>query len=119
MTKSLIIVEGHSAKRFVLGKNVKPIVDVRSRTLRVDDDWCWKDLEGPDCCIIYPIDSSQPYDRGDSVIDPNETMAKIDLGKSSHSKNVTYLSKIQGMNGMTFVYMAVGVIIVLGALGLV
>ena len=119
MTKGLILVEGHSAKRFVLGKNVKPIVDVRSRTFRTDDDWCWRDLKGKDCVIMYPIDSGQPYDRGDSIINPDETMAKIDLGKSSHTKNVSSLGKIADMDGQKWVYIAVAVIIVLGAVGLI
>lgn len=119
MTKSIILIEGHSAKRFVLKKNVKPIVDVRSRTFRADDDWCWKDSHGPDCVIMYPIDSSQPFDRGDSILDPNETMAKIDLGKAGHSKNVSILGKLNDMNGMNLVYVAVAIIMVLAVVGLI
>lgn len=119
MTKSLILIEGHTAKRFVLSKNVKPIVDVRSRTYRADDSWCWKDKHGPDCVIMYDLDSGQPYDTGKEIIDPDQTMCEIDLGKANHSKNVTIIGQITGMDGMKWVYIAVAAIIVLGALGLI
>ena len=111
MTKHLILIEGHSAKRYVLTKNVKPIVDVRSRTYRTDDKWCWKDKNGRDSVIIYDLDSNQPYDAGTEIINPDQTMCEIDLGKANHSKNVTILGQLAGLDGMKWVYIAVAFII--------
>lgn len=119
MTKSLILVEGHHAKRFVLGKNIKPIVAVRNRTYRCDEEICWKDLQGPDCFVAYPIDSFQPLDRGDTVNNPDITMCEIDLGKSAHTKNVSVLGKLNDMDGKNILYIGVVIIMLLSFLGLV
>ena len=119
MTKSLILIEGHHAKRFVLGKNIKPIVDVRNRTYRCDEKICWKDLQGPNCFVAYPIDSSQPLDRGDTIVNPDLTMCEIDLGKASHTKNVSMLGKLNDFDGKNILYIGVVIIMILAFLGLI
>lgn len=120
MAKQMIIIDGKVAKSYRLGKNNRPMTTVKHRLFRTDDELFFKQQDSEDSIIIYHLDSTQPYtDNEDNYLDPDKTMALIDIGRATYGKNMGFVDKITGMDGMKWVYIAVAFIIVLGALGLI
>lgn len=116
MQKKLLLIEGRTVKAYNLGKASRAMTIVRQRLFRTDDRLFWCDFEGPDSIIIYDLDSTQPYGTGTKYLDPDTTMAFIDIARTNHKKNVGLISTINSLNGMTFVYIAVAIVILLSVL---
>ena len=76
------------------------------------------DCQRPDAMAFYRIDSTQPMGRFD-YIDPDETMAYIDVAKTNSKTKDSMISKISNIDGMKWIYIAVAAIIVLSAVGLI
>lgn len=118
MTKQLIIIDGKTAKCYKLSKNNRPMTTIRNRLFRTDDALFFKQKDESNSIIIYPLDSTQPYCRNEKYVDPDITMAMIDIGKTTH-KNKGFVDKITGLDGMKWVYIAIAIIIILSVVGVV
>lgn len=120
MTKNLIIIDGKTAKCYRLGKNNRPMTTVRGRLFRTDDGLFFGQEDSSDSMVIYNLDDTQPYSESSDVyLDPDKTMALIDVGKSGKNKYGGLVEQVKNMDGMKWVYIAVAVIIVLSVAGIV
>lgn len=112
MSRSLIIVTKTDVKRYVLGKDTRPLTRVRRRLYRTDERLMLKNVAGDDEVVIYDVDSTQPYGNEDEYLDPDETMCMIDIGKKSRNKNVSTLGSLSSMNPNIIMYAIVGILVV-------
>ena len=115
--RCLYIVDKNKIKRYVLGKNCKPLVIVRNRLFRCDDDFMIPNREGGDAIIPYRVDSTQPMGKGDTQIQTKITMAYIRLAKLNNNKSA--ISKIGGLDiGITkIMYLIVAIVVVASLVG--
>lgn len=112
MTRSLLIVTKTEIKRYLLGKDTRPMTRVRRRLYRTDEHLMLKNLAADEEIVVYDVDSTQPYGNEDEYLDPDVTMCMIDIGKGSKSKNVGTLSNLSSMNPQLLLYAIVGVLVV-------
>ena len=110
MARYLVIVTDTTAKRYKLGKDIKPLTTARSRLYRTDSRLCLRNVGAEEELIIYDVDSTQPYGSGTEPLNPDETMALIDIAKRGGSRAITKLSDIKsdyilyGIVGVVIVY---------------
>lgn len=119
MTKDLIIIDGAEAKRYIMKKSYRPMTVVRQRLFRTDDRFMMRCATRPDTMIIYGIDDTQPRGVKPEYINPDETMAYIDIGRPNKKSNVNILDSIGNIDGMKFIYIAVAIVVILSVAGLI
>lgn len=106
--KELHIIEGSRVKRYILGKDSRPIVVCRNRLYRCDDTFCIPTKDGSRSIVPYRLDSTQPMGSGE-YLDPDTTMAMLDLARGQHGKGTTRLADI---NPNTILYGIVALVVV-------
>ena len=111
MTRDLIILTKTSARRYILGKNTKPLTLVRNRLYRTDERFFIKSRTEADEIILYDVDETQP--RGTTeYADPDETMAYIDIAKSNKRENVSRLDSLNSIKpGTLMALLVVGLVV--------
>lgn len=117
MSKRCLYIETQSEiKRYVLGKDVKPLVVVRHRLYRCDDELMNKSKVGGDEFALYRVDSTQPKGVG-IPIDTNITMAYIRIARSSKSKgSVSILNSLNQISGQHIMWIIIGCVVLFSVL---
>lgn len=116
MKKSIGIIEGMTIKRYNLGKMVLPMTIIRKRLFRTDECNFWIDRTTGEGIMFTDLESTQAYGDGKNYIDPDNTLAQLDVVPSQKNNSVGHLSMIV-QNPMVLVYAAVAVIILMSAFG--
>lgn len=112
MGRDLFIRTHTGVRRYILGKNVRPLAVVRNRLYRVDDALMCYNREGSDSFIMYDLDSTQPYGHGEPL-DPDITLATIDVSKSNHKDGTKgILSAVSGLSTDKIMYIIIGIIVI-------
>ena len=119
MTEDLIILSGRQAKRYIMKKSPKPMTIVRQRLFPTFDKMMWKDLNSNNSMIVYPIDSTQPIGVFEPYIKPDKIMAHIDVGRPNKKSSVGILGQFQAFDGKNIFWIALAIIIILAAAGLI
>lgn len=109
MTRDIYIRTKSRVRRYPLGKNVKPLTIIGRRLYRTDDSLMIADASSDHQLLMYDIDDTQPYFN--EPLDPDVTMAMIDIAKSS-GDSPKRLGALSGMNPMWLVYGAIAVVVV-------
>lgn len=115
MSRSLLIVTKGEIKRYVLGKDVRPMTRVRRRLFRTDEHLMIRNIAGDDEYIIYDVDSTQPYGNEREYLDPDETMNYIAISKGSKTKNVRTLGALSDKPEL-LLYGIVGIVVIFSLL---
>lgn len=115
MSRSLLIVTKGEIKRYVLGKDVRPMTRVRRRLYRTDEYLMIRNIIGEDEYVMYDIDSTQPYGNEKEYLDPDETMNYIAISKGSKTKNVKTLGAISDKPEF-ILYGIVGIVVIFSLL---
>lgn len=69
-------------------KMARPITQYRKRIFRTDENLMCPSETGEFEFVMYDIDGTQPFGRGDLFLDPDRTMMDIDFMKSAQQKPV-------------------------------
>ena len=69
-------------------KTARPITQYRKRIFRTDEKLMCPSETGEYEFVMYDIDDTQPYGRGDLFLDPDRTMMDIDFMKAAQQKPV-------------------------------
>lgn len=64
----------------------RPLSQYNRRIFRTDEKLMCPDESGNFEFVMYDIDGTQPYGRGDLFLDPDRTMMDIDFMKSAQQK---------------------------------
>lgn len=115
MTRDLFITTKTSVKRYILGKNVKPLTIVRNRLYRTDENFMIASVSSDDQVVMYPIDGTQPFCVREFV-DPDITMALIDVAKSNKKQTVSKLDMLNSVNSKVWMWLLIGGIVVFALL---
>ena len=67
-------------------KVARPLSQYHKRIFRTDEKLMCPDESGDFEFVMYDIDGTQPYGRGDLFLDPDRTMMDIDFMKSAQQK---------------------------------
>ena len=119
MTEDLIILSGRQAKRYIMKKSPKPMTIVRQRLFPTFDKMMWKDSGSNNCMIVYPLDSTQPLGVNEPYINPDKVMAHIDVGRPNKKNSVGFLEGFMNFDGKNIFWIALAIIIILAAAGLI
>lgn len=115
--RCLYIETKSKVKRYVLGKNAKPLVLVQKRMFRCDDDLMVVSKTGGDEFVSYRIDSTQPRGLG-KQIDTKITMAYIRIARSSRTKDsVGVIGTLNSMDPKIWIYLLIGGVVIYSMLG--
>lgn len=119
MRKYVAIRDGRSIKKYNISKITNPMTIIRNHLYRLDEQMFHLDRGSGDAIMFTDLDSTQFYGDGKVYIDPNETMAILDTAPDGAKKEVKRWNNLTDGGGMTYIYMAVGLVIVLSAIGLI
>lgn len=94
-----------------LGKNTRPLTMWKQRLFRTDERLMVPERSGKREFVMYDIDGTQPYGSGE-LLNPDETMALIDVAKTNKGKSVTKLDMLNQLDNKVYVYAIVGIVLV-------
>lgn len=115
MTRDLYIRTKSEVRRYVLGKNTRPLTVVRRRLYRTDDSLMISDMASDHQFVMYDIESTQPYYA--PPVSPDLTMAYTDIAKQAgKNQAVSRLGFLSSMNPIWIVYGIVGIVIIYAVL---
>lgn len=97
-----------------LGSNGRSLTAIGGRVYRTDEALMSPDLNSNREIVIYDLDGTQPYGNGD-YLDPDVTMALIDIARSGNGKGVNRLGWLNSLD-MKKVTPIIAVIVVVYAL---
>lgn len=110
--RCLYIETKSKVKRYVLGKNTKPLVLVQNRIYRCDEEFMIPSKTGGDEFVPYNIDSTQPRGAGVQV-DTNKTMAYIRIARASkNNHSVSILGSLNQIPPKILLYILIGGIVI-------
>ena len=92
------------------------MTDIANHLYRLDEIMFHVDKGTGDAIMFTDLESTQFYGDGKTYIDPNVTIAMMDTSPSG-AKKVYRWNKLTSGNGMTYVYMAIAVIMVISFIG--
>lgn len=111
MTRDIYIRTKSEVRRYVLGKNARPLTVIRKRLYRTDDELMVSDMASSHQFVMYDIDNTQPYYTG--LVSPDLTMAYIDIAKQAgKNQAVSKIGILNGMDPMWIIYGIIGAVIV-------
>ena len=114
--KSIGIIEGMTIKRYNLGKMVLPMTVIRKHLFRTDERYFHHDRTTGESIMFVDLESTQAYGNGEDYINPDVTIAYLDIAPSGKNHTIGHLSMIM-QNPMVMVYFAVAIVILLSVLG--
>lgn len=119
MGRYIAILTKTQAKRYELGKDVRPLTTVRSRLYRTDEKYNLKVADRDETILPYPVDEYSPMSTTDTVewISPDETMALIDIANASGSHGINRLGILNELKPEWIIYGIVGVVIIASIIG--
>lgn len=97
MSRFLAIKTKTSVKFFEMGSSVRPLTVVNNRLYRTDEFLMCANKTGGDEFVLYDLDGTQPYGLKE-YLNPDETMALIDVARSNNKKAVSRLSWLTNLN---------------------
>lgn len=111
MRKYLGIMEGRTIKRYNMDRITLPLTAVRQHLYRTDE-FCFHKERGSNISIEFvQLENTQVWGDG-QYLDPDETIAILDTAPSVKAK-VANWSKLTNGGGMNFIYLALGVIMII------
>lgn len=110
MTRYLVIRTKSSLLFLKISKNARPLTTWKQRIFRTDERFMVADRTGTDEFVMYDIDGTQPYGAG-VKLNPDETMALIDVARANKNKAVTKLDALNAMDSKIFLYGIIGIVI--------
>lgn len=111
MRKYLAIMEGRTIKRYNMDRITLPLTAVRQHLYRTDDHLFHKERGSNVSIEFVELENTQTWGDG-QYLDPDETIAILDTAPSVKAKVATW-SKLTNGGGMNFVYLALGVIMII------
>lgn len=111
MRKYLAIIEGRGIKKYNLSKITLPMTTIRSHLYRTDERLFHLDKGSDQAIEFVELENTQVYGDGE-YLNPDETIAVLDTAPSLNKKVANWSSLTNG-GGMNFIYMALGVIMVI------
>lgn len=97
MPRYLVLKTKTKVRFFELGSLVRPLTVVNNRLYRTDEFLMIANKSGGDEFVMYDLDGTQPYGASD-YLNPDETMALIDVARSNNKKAVSRLSWLTNLN---------------------
>lgn len=116
MTRDLFIKTKTDVTRYTLGKNVRPITVVRHRLYRTDEKLMMADRCADSEFVLYDLDDIQPY-CVEETLSPDDTMAMIDIAKSSGKKSIGVLNQLNQLDSNVFVFALIGIVLAVSFIG--
>lgn len=111
MSRYLVILTKSEVQFLKLGKNARPLTAWKQRLFRTDERLMIPDRTGRREFVMYDIDGTQPYGLG-TPLNPDETMALIDVAKTNKGRNVTKLDALNQLDSKVYMYAIVGIVLV-------
>ena len=94
-----------------LGVNTRPLTTWKNRIFRTDERLMIPDTTGGREFVMYDVDGTQPYGSGERL-DPDETMAIIDVAKTNGGKGVSKIDFLNRLDSKVYIYAIVGIVLV-------
>lgn len=94
-----------------LGVNTRPLTTWKNRIFRTDERLMIPDAYGGREFVMYDVDGTQPYGSGEPL-DPDETMAIIDVAKTNGGKGVSKIDFLNRLDSKVYIYAIVGIVLV-------
>lgn len=111
MTRDLYIMTKSEIRRYVLKKNTRPLTVLNYRLYRTDDRLMIADRASNHQMVVYDLESTQPHFSG--PVDPDETMAYIEIAKQSGKRAaVSKLGILNSIGSSWLMYGLVAAIVV-------
>lgn len=93
-----IVIRTKTGYRFYeLGSGGRALTAIGQRLYRTDERLMIPDLNSNREIVVYDLDGTQPYNDG-TYVDPDETMALVDIARSNNRKNVGRLSWLTNLD---------------------
>ena len=114
--RCLYIETNSTVRRYVLGKNIKPLVIVQNRLFRCDNDLMVRCRTGGDEFVSYMIEHTQPRGTG-KYVDTRHTMAYIRIAQScNRSGSVSVLGTLNQISITKLMYILVAGVVIFSVL---
>lgn len=111
MTRDIYLRTKTRVRRYTLGKNGRPLTIVCGGLYRTDEKYMTPSDSEDHEFVMYPKDGTQPY-WATEVIDPDLTMAYIDIAKQTSKNAANKINWLNSMNPSWIIYGIVGAVIV-------
>lgn len=115
MARYLIVMTKTEAKRYELSKDIRPMTTVRHRLFRTDEKYQIKVKTKNETFVPYAVDATSPISTTDTIewVDPNETMAYIDIALMNGGRGISKLNGLASIKMEWLIYGIIGVVILL------
>lgn len=111
MRKYVAIIEGRSIKKYNLSKITLPMTVIRNHLYRTDERFFHLEKGGDQSIEFVDLENTQIYGVPE-YINPDETIAVLDTAPNLKGK-VAIWNRLFDGGGMNFIYVALGVIMVI------
>lgn len=111
MTRYLVIRTKSEVTWLKISRNARPLTIWKGRLFRTDEMLMLRDRSGRNEFVMYDIDGTQPYGHG-IRLNPDETMALIDIAKTNKGRSVTKLDMLNSLDNKVYMYAIVGIVLV-------
>ena len=110
--RCLYLETNSTVRRYVLGKNIKPLVLVQNRLFRCDNDLMVRCRTGGDEFVSYRMEHAQPRGKG-TFVNTKHTMAYIRIAQScNRSDSVSKLGMLNQISMTKFMYIIIGGLVI-------